>query len=87
MINHLCTLHNSRLTYSLNILIFSHEEKIFMSSANRMNCNTLELLQMSFIYIQDHFDPRIEPWDTPHSTLLVLELALFISTYCCLSSK
>ena len=38
----------------------------FVSSANKTSSNTLEVLQISFIYNKNSSGPKIEPCGTPH---------------------
>ena len=66
--NYSFNLSSSLLTIILSWTMSLPEQKIFVSSAKRMNFNTGETLQMSLMYSINNFGPSIEPWGTPHIT-------------------
>ena len=59
--NHSLNLSSSLLTIILSWTMSLPEQKIFVSSAKRMNFNTGETFQMLIMYIINNFGPSIEP--------------------------
>ena len=68
--NHAFNLSSSLLAIILSWTMSLPEEKIFVSSAKRMNFNTGKTLQMSLmsLYSINNFEPSIEPRGTHHIT-------------------
>ena len=72
--NHMWIFSNSALITLISLFKSLSQQRLFVSSANKINLNILETLQMSLMYIINNFGPKIEPCGTPHDTFSVSEL-------------
>ena len=68
--NYNCNLYSSLHTIFSSCFISLAEQKMFVSSANKINCTILETLHMSLIYRINSFGPSIDPCGTPRVILL-----------------
>ena len=72
--NNCCNLYSSLHAIFSSCFISLAEQRMFVSSANKINFTSLETLHMSLMYRINILGPSIDPCGTPHVILCVPEL-------------
>ena len=69
--NHMWIFSNSAFITLRSLSKSLSQQNIFVSSANKINLNIFETLQISLMYLINNFGPKIEPCGTPQDTFSV----------------